>query len=153
MKQFIKDLDCISSSIKHRQDAGMIMTADDRVKYDATTKCEKCGVQFGHNKNYKVRQHDHLTGKYIGAWCSRCNLLDGENNFQLRVIFYNLRGYDSHHIIRYALKYIQGDYKIQFYCGKSSEEFNCIKIGKYIFMDSYRHLKSSLDRLAKCQSS
>jgi hypothetical protein len=142
MQQFIKDIDAISGSIKHRQSANMVMSNDDRLQYDAATECENCGVEFGVVDDngkcvYKVRHHDHLTGKYIGAWCSRCNFLEGENNFELRIVFHNLKGYDSHHIIRYALKYInEGDYKTQFYCGKSSEQFNYIKVGKYIFMDS-----------------
>jgi hypothetical protein len=140
MKRFIQDLDCISLNIKHLHDAAIILTTDSHVKYDAATVFEKCGKQFGKEHNYKVRHHDHISGKYIGGWCSRCNFLEGENNSELRVVFHNLRGYDSHHIIRYALKYINEDgYKTQFYCGKSSEQFNYIKVGKYIFMDSYQN--------------
>jgi len=50
------------------------------------------------DKDIKVRDHCHITGKYRGSARQDCNF-----NFQLTdkipVIFHNLRGYDSHFIV------------------------------------------------------
>ena len=51
------------------------------------------------NDEEKVRDHCHVTGKFRGAAHQNCN-----TNFQLTkkvpVIFYNLRDYDSHLILK-----------------------------------------------------
>ena len=51
--------------------------------------------EFINNDDEKVRDHCHITSKYIGAAHWDCNI-----NFQLTkkvpVIFHNLKNYDSH---------------------------------------------------------
>ena len=54
----------------------------------------------------KVRDQDHLTGKYRGAAHSRCNIQYGWKNYKIPVFFHTLRGYDSHFIIK-ALNKVQ----------------------------------------------
>ena len=52
--------------------------------------------------NHPVRDHCHITGKYRGSAHNSCNLqlrLDPEK-LKLLVIFHNLKGYDSHFIIK-----------------------------------------------------
>eukprot|EP01044_Picomonas_judraskeda_P046439 COSAG03_NODE_25918_length_262_cov_1.276074_1_plen_80_part_00 len=47
----------------------------------------------------KVRDHDHLTGKYRGAAHNSCNLEEGKKrtrHYTIPVFFHNLKGYDSH---------------------------------------------------------
>jgi hypothetical protein len=82
------------------------LTEEEQQAYNSATTCEKCGCQFT-SQEPKVRHHDHTSGKYIGPWCRRCNLLEGRRLFQTIVIFHNFHGYDSHFIVRYGLKYIQ----------------------------------------------
>jgi hypothetical protein len=158
MKQFLSDLDNMTQCIKFHKDVGMVMSEDDIRRYNLADMCEHCGVMFGDvddngKRIYKVRHHDNITGKYMAAWCSRCNFLESDNNIHITVIMHNLRGYDSHHIIKYAGKYINNrGVDDQFYCGKSSEQFNYIRVGKYEFVDSYQHLKASLDKLVEFQT-
>jgi hypothetical protein len=92
-----------------------------------------------------------MTGKYIGARCRKCNFREGKNNFKLVIFFHNLRGYDSHMIIRYGLTEIaklhgkQGTIE-QFIICKSSEKLSSFQFGHFIFRNSLLHLGCSLER-------
>jgi hypothetical protein len=99
----------------------------------------------------KVRHHCHVTGEYKGAWCRRCNYLEGKKKLQLVVFFHNLRGYYSHMILRYGLMEIaklhgkDGNIQ-QFIIGKSAEKLSSFQFGNFIFRDSLLHLGCSLER-------
>ena len=55
-------------------DVGMDRLTDkEQERHDDATECEICHKAFT-KSNKKVRHHDHLTGKYIGPTCNRCNL-------------------------------------------------------------------------------
>ena len=64
-------------------------------KHRANSKCAKCERGFA----IKVRDHDHLTGRYRGALCRGCNLQRRET-FEIPVYVHNLQGFDSHLIIQ-----------------------------------------------------
>jgi hypothetical protein len=57
----------------------------------------------------KYRDHCHITGKFRGAACNKCNLDYNYKNFRLPVIFHNLKGYDSHFILQYIGKMNKGE--------------------------------------------
>jgi hypothetical protein len=78
MIEFINDLNRlhkthiykISSNAKVPQ-----LTAEEEQKYRCARVCENCKKEFGTKREDgtkvdKVRHHDHLTNKYVGAWCS-----------------------------------------------------------------------------------
>ena len=60
--------------------------------YQQSNSCWICKKLID-NDQEKVRDHCHVTGKFRGAAHWNCNI-----NFQLtkKVIFHNLRGYNSH---------------------------------------------------------
>jgi hypothetical protein len=127
------------------------LTKKEQEKYQAATTCEKCKKPFDKKERPKVRHHCHVTGQYIGAWCRKCNFLEGMKDFELVVFFHNLRGYDSHMIIRYGLHEIAEFRKEhglvrQFIIGKSSEKLSAFQFGRFIFRDSLLHLGCSLER-------
>ncbi len=73
-----------------------------------------CGVGFEtirlNEKKEKVvicRDHCHITGKYRGAACDKCNLRMRVPNF-IPVLFHNLEGYDSHLFVK-SLGFTDGD--------------------------------------------
>ena len=149
-------LNCINSLIidiviPYYNDNGnyeMIMTPSDELSFYNAKKCYLC------NKinNHLVRDHDHFNGKYLGASCNQCNLSRKIRRF-LPIVFHNLRGYDLHHILKYAIS-DQSNWKLS--CiPQTTEKFqaltvtiNKIKDFTIKFLDSLQFLNSSLRNLA-----
>ena len=96
----------------------------------------------------KVRDHDHLTGKYRGAAHSKCtiNVKQKQSSF-VPIFFHNFSGYDCHLVFELLLtKAFKLDIKI---LPKSMENYVSVQVGCLRFLDSYRFLSSSLDEFVK----
>ena len=53
----------------------IIMTDEDNNNFDNAMLCHICDEEFDNSgKKCKVRDHDHLTGKYRGAAHACCNI-------------------------------------------------------------------------------
>jgi len=76
----------------------MIMTEDDKIDFDNAKKCCICQKDFT-EKDKKVRDHCHFTGKYRGAAHQKCNALFMKPKF-VPVKFHNLSGYDAHLFVK-----------------------------------------------------
>ena len=77
------------------------MTKEDEKKFKKSEKCHICNKKYI-DKDIRVRDHCHITGKYRGSAHQECNLqlrLNPEK-IKIPVIFHNLRGYDSHFIMQ-----------------------------------------------------
>ena len=97
------------------------------------------------NSHIKVRDHDHLTGKYRGPAHQYCNLKYGVRHIKIPVIFHNLRGYDSHLIIKAFEKS-----NVRVSCiPQTSEKFLSFTIGNLQFIDSLSFIQSSLEKLVR----
>ena len=110
----------------------------------------------------KCRDHCHITGKYCGAACDKCNLRMRVPKF-VPILFHNLEGYDSHLFVK-SLGLTEGDIKC---IPKTDEKY--ISFGKNVpmetfttddgkektaylemrFIDSLKFMRGSLDSLAK----
>ena len=77
----------------------MKMTEDDKIQHRLCNVCHICGGSGFSKDNKKVRDHDHLTGRFRGTAHNICNLAFKEPNF-IPVVFHNLSGYDAHLFIR-----------------------------------------------------
>ena len=72
------------------------------------THCWICNRKYKSNDK-PVRDHSHITGKYRGSAHNDCNLqlkMSAEKS-KIPVIFYNLKGYDSHFIMQEIGKIIR----------------------------------------------
>ena len=147
---------------KFKKPKKMVMTREDRMTYKKATHCHICEEEIDKDKDKKVRDHCHLTGKFRGAAHNKCNLKFKIPKFY-PVIFHNLSGYDSHLFIKNL--------------GKSEGKIDCIPCNeeKYIsftkeiivdkfineekkevevkrkirFIDSFKFMATSLDSLVK----
>ena len=98
----------------------------------------------------KVRDHNHLTGKYRGAAHNKCNLnCKQKSSSFVPIFFHNSSGYDCHLISEELLTQA---YKLRYepnIIPKSMENYVSVQVGCLRFLDSYRFLNSSLDKLMK----
>jgi hypothetical protein len=51
------------------------LTPEEEEKYNNAKVCENCQKEFGTKRDdgtkvIKVKHHDHVTNKFVGAWCS-----------------------------------------------------------------------------------
>ena len=93
----------------------------------------------------KERDHCHITGKYRGASHWSCNI-----NFKMSknipVIFDNLRGYDSHLIIKEVSKF---DVKVSA-IPNGLEKYMAFTVNRnLVFIDSMQFMNSNLDSSVK----
>ena len=107
--------------------------------------CKKSG-------QYKVRDHCHYTGKYLGAAHSICNF--NRKNFQ-PVFFHHLSGYDIHLFIK-DLAATDSTVRNGINCIPNREE-KYILVSKYIvvnnkkrskFIDTFKFMSASLETLS-----
>lgn len=135
----------------------MIMTSDDKLKFDDAKNCAHCCKTFDDETN-KNRDHCHHTGKYRQALCCKCNLEFKEPSF-IPVLFHNMN-YDAHCFMKAfaQLGFRDDSFKV---LGKTDEKyisFSCFirdgNIGskqksiELRFLDSYRFLNASLATVA-----
>ena len=120
-----------------------VLTKKQERKHEEADRCYMCGMKFDKEK---IREHDHLSGKYRGASCGSCNAKEGKTKI-IPVFFHNGSNYDFHFLIEELMKYEDQYNKVQL-LPKNSEEYISIDYGSYYkklrFLDSYRFLLKSL---------
>ena len=105
----------------------MIMTRRDKLVYDNSTNSHICNEELIEDR---VRDHCHLSGKFIGAAHEVCNLKCKVPLF-FPVVFHNLSGYDSHLFIK-TLENSEVDIS----CIPNNEE-NYISFTKQVIVDKF----------------
>ena len=122
--------------------------------YNETT-CWLCEKEFSPKDlkdNPIVRDHCHLTGRFRGLSHNNCNLntRKAHTSFVL-ILIHNFSGYDCHLIFEKLINMAtKKNIKINEndIIAKSSENYISVKIGCLKFLDSYRFLDASLDKLS-----
>lgn len=120
----------------------MQLTSAEKKAFAQAVDCNLCKKPLGSDR---VRDHDHLTGKYRGACHNKCNIEYNYKHFKLPVIFHNLRGYDSHLILQHA-----GKLQKKVTCiPNTMEKYLSFTIDKCVFLDSLQFTLSSLEALVQ----
>ena len=135
------------------------MTKENEEKFEKATTCHICDKKYT-EKDIRVRDHCHITGKYRGSAHQECNLKLRINPQEIKipVIFHNLRGYDSHFIMqeigaivkKHAYKNKNGEEKQMNINAipNNMEKYMAFMLGNHLtFIDSFQFMSSSLDKL------
>ena len=179
------DLDLAEIREDLKNERPLAMTQQDWAIHSAADKCWVCDGPFkpyeqGDTEGlWKVRDHDHLTGKYRGPAHSKCNLSLRIDPYRtpIPIFFHNLKNYDSHHLIsaigrteekKTAVTDKNGepimskdrdgkdtDKPVTVTDGgisaivQNMEKLISFSWGQFRFVDSFAFLSSSLDRLVQ----
>ncbi len=150
----------------------IVITKSEENRHEKTEGCYACGIEFKatrvnektkkEEKVIKCADHCHITGKYRGAACDKCNLRTRVPKF-VPVLFHNLEGYDAHLFVK-SLGLEEGDIRcipkthekyISFsknipmetiVSDDGKEKTVCLEIR---FLDSFKFTLKSLDSLVK----
>ena len=140
------------------------MTEVDEQHFKTMDGCHICGEKYT-DKDVRVRDHCHITGKLRGSAHQECNLKlrIKPEDIKIPVIFHNLRGYNSHFI----MQQIGEIAKKHGYTNKKGEKqdlninaipnnmekYMAFMLGNHLtfivvsIVDSFQFMSSSLDRL------
>ena len=159
MEKMLEEVEYCKAVVKKHFNKPLVMTEDDEQRFRTMDGCHICGNKYT-DKDVRVRDHCHITGKFRGSAHQECNLKlrIKPENLKIPVIFHNLRGYDSHFI----MQQIGEIAKKHAYTNKKGEKkdlnINAIpnNMEKYMafmlgnnltFIDSFQFMSSSLDKL------
>ena len=155
----LEEVEYCKAVIKKHFNKPLVMTEVDEQHFKTMDGCHICGEKYT-DKDVRVRDHCHITGKFRGSAHQECNLKlrIKPENLKIPVIFHNLRGYDSHFIMQQigeiANKYAYKDKK-----GKEKPltinaipnnmvKYMAFMLGNHLtFIDSFQFISSSLDKL------
>ena len=162
-EEFFKYLRLETQRIYDLQTKNCPMYLSDKVyaTYKKAQRCYICDKPFT-EKDFKVKDHNHLSGKYRGPAHRSCNLKIRYPSY-IPVFMHNLSNYDAHLFVRELSKcpgnlnvipetaekyiFISKSLKVGEYFNKKLEKTMPIN-RKLRFLDSFRFLPSSLDKLA-----
>ena len=124
----------------------IIMTHEDEEDSKNNNICRFCEKEI---LSDKVRDHCHLTGKNRGPAHNVCNLnvKQKDSNF-IPFAFHNFSNYDCHMFSKKLVDLKKEKVKFEI-IPKLNEEYISVRYGCIRFIDSYRFLSKSLDKLVK----
>ena len=158
MEDMLEEVKYCKNVMKKEFNKPLKMTKEDE-EFQKANECHICNKKYT-DKDIRVRDHCHITGKYRGSTHQECNLKLRVNPEEIKipVIFHNLRGYDSHFIMQEIGEIV----KKHTYTNKKGEKcqmninaipnnmekYMAFMLGNHlVFLDSFQFMSSSLDKL------
>nr|XP_015839705.1 PREDICTED: uncharacterized protein LOC107398798 [Tribolium castaneum] len=123
------------------------LSYDQERSYKESNICHICNKTI-ESDQIKVRDHNHLTGKFRGPAHQRCNL-NYQDSYTIPVVFHNLSGYDAHFIIKELSTAFAGNIKLLSINKEKYISFSKSVGGTDVtfrFIDSFRFMSKSLDQ-------
>ena len=159
MEKTLEEVKYCKTVIKKHFNKPLVMTEVDEQNFKTMDGCHICGEKYT-DKDVRVRDHCHITGKFRGSAHQECNLKlrIKPENIRIPVIFHNLRGYDSHFILQRIgeiankhgytnKKGEKQDLNINA-IPNNMEKYMAFMLGNHLtFINSFQFMSSSLDKL------
>jgi hypothetical protein len=145
IERFLSELLTLEGRLlkKLNENIPMQISLEDQIAFDNNcTHCHICETEI--EVGDAVRDHCHLTGRYIGPAHNLCNLLRQEAKF-IPFFAHNFTSYDSHFLV-HGLKSDPRIKKVNA-LPLNSEKFRTIQINSFHFIDSLSFLNASLSEL------
>ena len=101
MEKMLEEVEYCKTVIKKHFNKPLVMTEVDEQHFKTMDGCHICGEKYA-DKDVRVRDHCHITGKFRGSAHKECNLKlrIKPEDIKIPIIFHNLHGYDSHFIMQ-----------------------------------------------------
>jgi hypothetical protein len=159
---FEEEKEIIEHMKRFKKNTDIIMTKEQCEEYEKAHKCYICEGKFTKD-NIKVRDHNHINNLYRGAAHNKCNL-QLRLSYKIPIIFHNLKGYDSHHLMQHIglfkkkISVIANNMEkyLSFSIGTERKEWDdkekkmVNKIRENLtFIDSFQFMSSSLEKLTE----
>ena len=159
MEKMLEEVKYCKTVIKKHFNKPLVMTEVDEQNFKTMDGCHICGEKYT-DKDVRVRDHCHITGKFRGSAHQECNLKlrIKPENIKIPVIFHNLCGYNSHFIMQQIgeiankhgytnKKGEKQDLNINTILN-NMEKYMAFMLGNHLtFIDSFQFMSSSLDKL------
>ena len=159
MEKTLEEVEYCKAVIKKHFNKPLVMTEVDEQNFKPMDGCHIYGEKYT-DKDVRVRDHCHITGKFRGSAHQECNLnlRIKPENLKIPVIFHNLRGYDNHFIMqqigeianKHGYTHKKGekqDLNINA-IPNNMEKYMAFMLGNHLtFIDSFQFMSSSLDKL------
>ena len=159
LEAMLREVEYCKRVMKKEFNKPLKMMKEDKEEFQKAQECYICSMRYT-NKDIKVRDHCHITGKYRGSAHQECNLKLRVNPEEIKtpVIFHNLRGYDSHFIMQ-EIGSIVKNHTHKTKNGKemkmninaipnNMEKYMAFMLGNHLtFIDSFQFMSSSLEKL------
>ena len=159
MEKMFKEVEYCKAVIKKHFSKPLVMNEVDEQNFKTMDGCHICGEKYT-DKDVRIRDHCHITGKFRGSSHQECNLKlrIKPENLKIPVIFHNLRRYDSHLIMQQIgevankhgytnKKGEKQDLNINA-IPNNMEKYMAFMLGNHLtFIDSFQFMSSSLDKL------
>ena len=101
MEKMLEEVEYCKAVIKKHFSKLLVMTEVDEQHFKTMDGCHICGEKYT-DKDVRVRDHCHITGKFRGSAHQECNLKlrIKPEDIKIPIIFHNLCGYDCHFIMQ-----------------------------------------------------
>jgi len=148
--QFIKKIEELEKSLiqiieeaQYKNKFNMIISREQQEEFKSCKSCWICKSSF-HKDNCKVRHHNHNTALYHSTICNNCNI-QIKDTIKIPVLFHNLN-YDKNIFFK-SLVYYSDIRKQVSVLPDNSQNFKSFTIGKLHFIDTFKFMSSSLEKL------
>jgi len=147
MEKFVDEILKIRNQLMIRLDTinPMVITLEQQKEFEEAKICWLCENVLNEDK---VRDHDHVTGRYIGAAHNGCNL-NRQVCMKILVVAHGFSNYDSHHLLKYLSESGRKDVGTINLLPYNSERVRTLEFKDLKFIDSFAFFNASLDSLAK----